>query len=164
MKKSNFYNQNDYQIDLRMSKEYIDEDMGLFIYLFSINITSSKKDIYGESLPNEKEFVEPIKLSAFISLPKSETYKLGNTMINNETIETIKIGVYLDELEKTNSDPKRGDYILYDDNQTKRFFEINTITNITTNNQMFNYKPFFKEITATYVKDYKLPQNLKNYV
>ena len=159
-----YYNQKDFQIDLRMSKDYIDEDMGLFIYLFAINITASKKDIYGESLPTEKEFIEPVKLSAFVSLPKSEISKLGGTMLTNETIETVKFGIYLDDLEKVNSDPKKGDYILYDDNQTKRFFEINTITNITSSNQMFNYKAFFKEITATYVKDYRLPQNLKNYI
>jgi hypothetical protein len=159
-----YYNQKDFQIDVRMSKDYIEEDMGLFIYLFAINITASKKDIYGESMPSEKEFADPVKLSAFVSLPKSEISKLGGTMLVNETMETVKFGIYLDELEKVNSDPKRGDYILYDDNQTKRFFEINTITNITSSNQMFNYSPFFKEITATYVKDYRLPQNLKNYI
>lgn len=164
MAKTSYYNQKDYQVDLRMSKEYIDEDMGLFIYLFPINITASKKDIYGESMPSEKEFGEPLKLSAFISLSKSETSKLGGTMLTNESMETVKFGIFLDEIEKTNSDPKKGDFILYDDNQTKRFFEINTITNITTSNQMYNYKPFFKEITSTYVRDYRLPENLKNYI
>jgi hypothetical protein len=163
MAKTTYYNQKDYQVDLRMSKDYIDEDMGLFVFLFSINITSSKKDIYGESMPFEKEFSEPVKLNAFISLSKSETNKLGNNMLLNESMETVKFGIFLDELEKTQSDPKRGDFMLYDDNKTKRFFEINTITNITTSNQMYNYKPFFKEITATYVKDYRLPENLKNY-
>jgi hypothetical protein len=164
MAKTTYYNQKDYQVDLRMSKEYIDEDMGLFIYLFSISITESKKDIYGESMPSEKEFADPVKLNAFVSLSKSETTKLGNNMLVNENMESVKFGIFLDELEKTNSDPKKGDFILYDDNQTKRFFEINTITNITSSNQMYNYKPFFKEITATYVRDYRLPQNLKNYV
>lgn len=164
MAKTTYYNQKDYQVDLRMSKDYIDEDMGLFIYLFSINITASKKDIYGESMPSEKEFAEPIKLNAFVSLSKSETSRLANNMLVNENMESVKFGVFLDELEKTQTDPKRGDFILYDDNQTKRFFEINTITNITSSNQMYNYKPFFKEITATYVRDYRLPENLKNYV
>lgn len=164
MAKTPYYNQKDYLIDLRMSKDYIDEDMGLFIYLFSINITASKKDVYGESLPSEKEFAEPVRLNAFVSLSKSETSKLGGTMLVNETMETVKFGIFLDELEKTEVDPKKGDYVLYDDNQTKRFYEINTITNITSSNQMYNYKPFFKEITATYVKDYRLPENLKNYV
>lgn len=164
MAKTTYYNQKDYQVDLRMSKDYIDEDMGLFIYLFSISVTASKKDIYGESMPSEKEFAEPIKLNAFVSLSKSETTKLGNNMLVNENMESVKFGVFLDELEKTESDPKKGDFILYDDNQTKRFFEINTITNITSSNQMYNYNPFFKEITATYVRDYRLPQNLKNYV
>jgi hypothetical protein len=164
MARTSYYNQKDYQVDLRMSKDYIDEDMGLFIYLFSINITASKKDIYGESMPSEKEFAEPLKLSAFVSLSKSEISKLGNNMLINETMESVKFGIFLDELEKTNSDPKKGDFILYDDNQTKRFFEINTITNITSSNQMYNYKPFFKEITASYVRDYRLPENLKNYI
>ena len=86
MPKTPYYNQKDYLIDLRMSKDYIDEDMGLFVYLFSINITASKKDIYGESLPTEKEFAEPVKLSAFVSLSKSETSKLGNNMLINETM------------------------------------------------------------------------------
>jgi len=164
MAKTPYYNQKDYLIDLRMSKDYIDEDMGLFIYLFSINITASKKDVYGESLPSEKEFAEPVRLNAFVSLSKSEISKLGGTMLVNETMETVKFGIFLDELEKTDVAPKKGDYVLYDDNQTKRFYEINTITNITSSNQMYNYKPFFKEITATYVKDYRLPENLKNYV
>jgi hypothetical protein len=122
MAKTTYYNQKDYQVDLRMSKDYIDEDMGLFVFLFSINITSSKKDIYGESMPFEKEFSEPVKLNAFISLSKSETNKLGNNMLLNESMETVKFGIFLDELEKTQSDPKRGDFMLYDDNKTKRFF------------------------------------------
>jgi len=164
MARTSYYNQKDNQVDLRMSKDYIDEDMGLHIYLFSINITASKKDIYGESMPSEKEFAEPVRLNAFVSLTKSETSKLGNNMLINETMESVKFGIFLDELEKTNSDPKKGDFILYDDNQTKRFFEINTITNITSSNQMYNYKPFFKEITASYVRDYRLPENLKNYI
>jgi hypothetical protein len=164
MNRTTYYNQKDYQVDLRMSKDYIGEDMGLFIYLFSINITGSKKDIYGESMPNEKEFLDPIKLSAFISLSKSENSRLGGSMLLNENMETVKFGIFLDEIEKANFDPKKGDFILYDDNQTKRFFEINTITNITSSNQMYNYKPFYKEITSTYVKEYRLPQNLKNYV
>lgn len=164
MAKTSYYNQRDFQVDLRMSKDYIDEDMGLHIYLFSINITASKKDIYGESMPSEKEFAEPVRLNAFVSLTKSETSKLGNNMLINETMESVKFGIFLDELEKTEVDPKKGDFVLYDDNQTKRFYEINTITNITSSNQMYNYKPFFKEITASYVRDYRLPQNLKNYV
>ncbi len=164
MNRSTFYNQKDFETDIRMSKEYINEDMGLSIYLFSINITESKKDIYGESMPSEKEFLEPIKLSAFVSINKSEFSKLGNNMVANENMETVKFGIYLDEIEKLNLDPKKGDFILYDDNQTKRFFEVNTITNITTNNQMYNYKPFFKEVTSTYVKEYRLPKNLKNLI
>lgn len=164
MNRSTFYNQKDFEADIRMSKEYINEDMGLFIHLFSINITDSKKDIYGESMPSEKEFLEPIKLSAFVSISKSEFSKLGNNMVTNENTESVKFGIYLDEIEKLNLDPKKGDFILYDDNQTKRFFEVNTITNITTNNQMYNYKPFFKEVTSTYVRDYRLPQNLKNLI
>ena len=164
MARTKYYNQKDYEVDLRMSKDYIDEDMGLFVYLFPINVTASKKDIYGESMPSEKEFAEPIKLNVFISLSKSETTKLGNNTLVNETIESVKFGVFLDEIEKTNIDPKRGDFILYDDNQSKRFFEINTITNITSSNQMYNFKAFFKEITATYVREYRLPENLKNYV
>jgi hypothetical protein len=164
MSKTPYYNQKDYLIDLRMSKDYIDEDMGLFIYLFSINITASKKDIYGESLPTEKEFADPVKLSAFISLTKSEISKLGNNMLVNETMESVKFGIFLDELEKTQTDPKKGDFILYDDNQTKRFYEINTITNILSNNQMYNFKPFFKEMSASYVNDYRLPDNLKNII
>jgi hypothetical protein len=164
MNRTTFYNQKDFDADIRMSKEYINEDMGLFIYLFPINITGSKKDIYGESMPNEKEFLEPIKLSAFVSISKSEFSKLGSNMVTNENMESVKFGIYLDEIEKLNLDPKKGDFILYDDNQTKRFFEVNTITNITTSNQMYNYKPFFKEVTSTYVRDYRLPQNLKNLI
>lgn len=164
MAKTVYYNRKDFEVDLKMSKEYIDEDMGIFIYLFSLNITASKKDIYGESMPTEKEFSEPIKLNAFVSIDKSETSLLGNTMLANEDIKIVKFGIFIDDLEKTNADPKRGDFILYDDNVTKRFFEINTITNITTNNQMYNFKPFFKEVTSSYVRANKIPEYLKNYV
>jgi hypothetical protein len=164
MAKTVYYNRKDFEVDLKMSKEYIDEDMGIFIYLFSLNITASKKDIYGESMPTEKEFSEPIKLNAFVSIDKSETSLLANTMLANEDIKIVKFGIFIDDLEKTNADPKRGDFILYDDNVTKRFFEINTITNITTNNQMYNFKPFFKEVTSSYVRANKIPEYLKNYV
>jgi hypothetical protein len=162
MNRTSFYNQKDFEADIKMSKDYIDEDMGLTIYLYSVNITASKKDIYGESMPNEKEFLGPYKLSVFISIPPSEKTKIGGPMLVNENVETVKLGVYIDELDKLGIDIKRGDYILFDDNDTKRFYEINTITNFTTSNQMYNYKAFYNDITATYVKEYRLPQNLKN--
>jgi hypothetical protein len=162
MNRTTFYNQKDFEADIKMSKDYIDEDMNLFIYLFSINLTGSKKDIYGESMPNEKEYLDPVKLSVWISIPPSEKTKIGGPMLLNENVETVKLGVYTDELDKLGIDIKRGDLILFDDNDTKRFYEINTVTNFTTSNQMYNYKAFYNDITATYVKEYRVPQNLKN--
>ena len=164
MNRTSFYNQKDFNVDIRMSKEYINEDMGLFIYLFAVIVIESKKDIYGESLPSEKEFADPVKLSAFVSMPPSEISKIGGPMVVIENVESIKLGIYLDELDKLGVDPKRGDYLLYDDNDVKRFYEINTITNMTTSNQMYNYKAFYNNISATYVRDYRLPENLKNYI
>ncbi len=162
MNRTSFYNQKDFEADIKMSKDYVDEDMGLSVLLYQINITNSQKDIYGESMPNEKEFVGPYKLSVWISIPPSEKTKIGGSMLVNENVETVKLGVYIDELDKLGIVIKRGDYILFDDNDTKRFYEINTITNFTTSNQMYNYKAFYNDITATYVKEYRLPQNLKN--
>lgn len=162
MNRTEFYNQKDFEADVKMSKDYIDKDMSLSILLYQISITNSQKDIYGESMPNEKEFVGPYKLSVFISIPPSEKTKIGGSMLINENVETVKLGVYIDELDKLGIDIKRGDFILFDDNDTKRFYEINTITNFTTSNQMYNYKAFYNDITATYVKEYRLPQNLKN--
>ena len=162
MNRTKFYNQKDFEADIKMSKDYIDEDMGLSILLFQISMTNSQKDIYGESMPNEKEFLDPVKLSVWISIPPSEKTKIGGSMLVNENVETVKLGVYIDELDRLGIDIKRGDYILFDDNDTKRFYEINTITNFTTSNQMYNYKAFYNDITATYVKEYRLPQNLKN--
>lgn len=162
MNRTNFYNQKDFDVDIKMSKDYIDEDMSLSVLLYQINITKSQKDIYGESMPNEKEFLDPVKLSVWISIPPSEKTKIGGSMLLNENVETVKLGVYIDELDKLGIDIKRGDFILFDDNDTKRFYEINTITNFTTSNQMYNYKAFYNDITATYVKEYRLPQNLKN--
>jgi hypothetical protein len=164
MNRTSFYNQKDFEADIRMSKEYIADDMGLSIYLYSINIVESKKDIYGESLPNEKEFIGPYKLNVFISIPPSEKTKIGGSMLVNENVETLKLGVYIDELDKLGIDIKRGDYFSYDDNDSKRFYEINTVTNFTTSNQMYNFKAFYNDITATYVKDYRLPENLKNMI
>lgn len=164
MNRTQFYNQKDFEADIRMSKDYIDEDMGLSILLFQMNIVESKKDIYGESMPSEKEFLDPVRLSVWISIPPSEKSKIGGSMVVNENVETVKLGVYTDELDKLGIDIRKGDYILFDDNDTKRFYEINTITNFTTSNQMYNYKAFYNDITATYVKEYRLPQNLKNYI
>ena len=164
MNRTSFYNQKDFEADIRMSKEYIADDMGLSIYLYSINMVESKKDIYGESMPNEKEFLGPYKLSVFISIPLSEKTKIGGSMLVNENVETVKLGVYIDELDKLGIDVKRGDYFSYDDNDSKRFYEINAVTNFTTSNQMYNYKALYNDITATYVKDYRLPDNLKNMI
>jgi len=162
MARTPYYNQKDFEADIKMSKDYIDEDMGLSVLLYQISITNSQKDIYGESLPNEKEFNGPYRLSVWISIPPSEKTKIGGPMLVNENVETVKLGVYIDELDRLDIDIKRGDYILFDDNDTKRFYEINTVTNFTTSNQMYNYKAFYNDITATYVKEYRLPQNLKN--
>lgn len=165
MKKENlFYNKNDYELDLDMIKDYINQDMNLFVDLFSINIIESKKNLYGESFPNEKQFLEPIRLNVALEIEDSETTQIGNQMFINESLENISFGVFLDDITDLNIDPKRGDFVLYDDGNDKKFFEINTVTNITTNNTMYGHKPFFKTLTASFVKTSQIPTNLKNYV
>jgi hypothetical protein len=157
------YNQKDFELDVKLSKEYIYSDMGLYVYIFSLNIIDSVKDIYGESLPSEKEFLDPIKLSAFVNTNETTTTKIKNVLVD-QTIENVEFGLFIDDLKKYNLDPKRGDYLLYDDNNNKRFFQIDSITHITTNNNMNNYKEFYRYVKATYVKDYELPENLKNKI
>jgi len=164
MNRTNFYNEKDYLIDIKLSKEYLGSDMGLFINLFSLNIVSSKKDIYGESMPNEKEFLDAVRLNVYVNTTEAKTSKLGNGMFTDETSSDVTFGLYIDELTEKNLDPKRGDFILYDDNNVKRFYEIETITNITTNNNMNNFKNFYKLVKANYVKDYLLPDQLKTLV
>ena len=164
MNRSNFYNEKDFLIDMKLYKEYLGTDMGIFVYLFSLNIVNSKKDIYGESMPNEKEFLEPVKLNVYVNTTESKTSKLGNGIFTDESLSDVTFGLYIDELTEKGLDPKRGDFILYDDNNTKRFFEIETISNITTNNNMNNFKNFYKLVKSNYVKDYLLPDNLKNLI
>ena len=143
-----------------LSQEYFTEMNEFFILLFRIDIAKTKKDMYGETFPDDKVFLEPIKLNIVLTIDDSETTKVSRT-----TTESNKLtfGAYTKELEDKKIQILRGDYFIYDDKNNKRFYEITKVSNINTNNSVNGEKPYYVNVESIYAKNDKLPSYLKKY-
>jgi len=154
------FSDSDYNYMQNLAQEFFVDNNNFYITLFRVDIVNTKKDIYGETFPDDKQFLDPVKVNIILNVEDSETTKISNLTTESNKID---FGVFIKELEDKNIKILRGDYFIYDDKNAKRFYEINKISNINTNNSINGEKPYYYNISGVYVKNDKLPKYLKQY-
>ena len=152
------YNQNDFDYDTMMGREFWSVDSNFKVMLYRIDVVKTKThELYGAVYKNDKKFLTPIELTITLNIGNTTNNFLSQNGIVNESLESFKFGVYLQELEEKNCHIKRGDYVKYFDGRVERFFEVTTASNIDTNNSAYGFKPLYKTIECIYVKKDSLP-------
>lgn len=147
-----FYTEKDYDFFLNLSREYSDNNAIAKIILYRINTVKTKShSLYGESKSFQKEFLAPIELNVTMETSETTTEFMGKSSIYNEKINSLKFGVYIQELEEKNVTINRGDFFLYNDGEKDRQFEITKVDNIKSNNSSLGFKPAYVLIESTMV-------------
>lgn len=146
------YNVEDFNYQQMMTQTYFNTYVSWKIMLHRINTIKSVKDnIYGQSKPSEKEFLIPIEITIVPTMGDLEIEYKGKDGINNQKINNFTFGVYKEELKNKNVTIKNGDFVVYNDGETNRTYEVINVTELDTNNTAYGFKPFYKNVKCKLV-------------
>jgi len=156
-----FMSDNSFDLEVMYGREYLKTDMPFVVKYYRIDIIKTKVDeLYDESKPADKKFFPPVKLNVMLEIEDGETKFLSENGIPRNDTGHLKFGVFQKELDEKKVEVSRGDYVSFNySGENERFYEIDEADNIndTTSKTIAGYKPFYRLITATQVKEDVLP-------
>lgn len=163
--KSGFYKEKDYQNELKALRNYWTKDVGFQVALFRIDIVKSTvTNIYGESRAKNKKFLPPVSLVVSFQIGATTNRFMAKSGVNKQEYESFDFNVFIAELEEKEIVINAGDYVLFNDGQVARLFEVNTISNINTTNTIGGFRPFFQHISATLKLGDTVPVELTEFI
>lgn len=160
------YKQKDYDYERMMIKSYYTNDVKFTVIIFRVNGGSTQTTgnirYMGESRSRAKSFHEPVELTARIKAGSASFKFIAGSGVQKQEYDDFSFNLFLSDLEDKNISIKAGDFVLFNDGDQKRFFEIKTITTLNTGNGGHGYKPVFNKVTAALRTDASIPNDLKN--
>lgn len=149
-----YYGEKDFQSDISFIGEFYTDDNRFKITLYRVDLNKSKVDnIYNETKAKDKKFMVPVELAIAINSFVVEQNFLGKGGVFNEKIDEFMFSILNDEIESKNIKINKGDFLKYNDGSRERFFEINKVTNIQSDNTIAGFKPYFTKIECKMVKN-----------
>lgn len=150
-----FFDHQDFQLDIDIAKELIEDDMNMKVVLYRIDRTKSNFDIYGESSPREVRYQSPVELTVIPLLDKAEnkTYAPNGSMRYQEH-GMLTFNVLTDHLNEIDVDISYGDIIGYSYTETElKYFEVMDDGKINADNKhtYYGYKPYYRTIKCVVV-------------
>lgn len=152
-----FFSQSDFDLQVQIGKEYLHGDLNMKLVLYRVDREKTDIDnIYGEVGSNEIKFLPPIEFNGLVKIeePKNNSYKNGLLRYNEPGNLTIYI--YLSHLEELNIEIKYGDYIGYQESDSKiRYYTVVNDGRVIADNKhkMFGVKPYYTTILCSYVQE-----------
>ncbi len=155
-REGDFFKMKDISFEVKIGREYLEQDAPATVYLYQIDISKTDNDdIYGETHASEKVTKPRIELRVKLNVEDSETVFLGDSGISKEVAGDLTFTVYNKELEEKKAEIKRGDYIgMVDNNGGMRFYEVrkNDQINAANKRSLGGIKSFYREIKCSYVQ------------
>ncbi len=149
-----FYDEKDFNYEMSLVDEFYTDDIRFKILLYRVNVSTSKvTNIYNESKAKDKKFLTPVELNIATSDYVIENNFLNKGGIFNESIKEFKLSILMSELEEKNVIINRGDFLKWNDGQVERYFKINSVSNINSDNTAYGYKPFYILIECQLAKE-----------
>lgn len=158
-----FMSQNSFDLDVMYGRNFLQTDNAQEVILYKINIIETKShNLYGQTKAKDKKFMSPVRLSVMVNVDasKQEFYGSNQGGIVRDDTGNLSFGIYLKELEEKQVDIDRGDIIEYNmSGEKNRYYEVENANNVTdeTNKTIGGFKPYFKRVTATPVKEDVIP-------
>lgn len=122
-----FFSEEDFKLELEMSREFIEGDGNFTIILYRVDrVKTEYDDLYGESTSNGLKYLPPIELKVmpFLDEPNNKSYN------NNGSLRYLQDGnftfsIYQAQLDELNVEINHGDYIGYPVTETEvRYFTV----------------------------------------
>jgi hypothetical protein len=148
-----WYDQLDYDLDLDMSKEFLENDANFRVVLFRVDRANTNyDDVYGESDTNEIRFLSPVEvIVSALQVGESElkNYGAGNGSLSYKDRGALQFGVLTSTLKGMDVDIRRGDFIGY--NYSEDGLAYYTVTDDGRMNQdnkhtRFGIKPYYRTV------------------
>lgn len=154
---SKFFSQDDFDLNIQMGEEYLKGDVNMKIILYRVDREKTDVDnVYAEVGTDKTKFFPPVEISArvLVEAPKNSAYKQG--LVHYLEPGNLVFNVYINELNTLKVDIKYGDYIGYQESETKiSFYTVTNDGKVVSDNKhnMFGYKPYFRTITCAIAQD-----------
>jgi len=149
-----FYSEDDFDLDIEMGREAIEEDNNFVVVLFRVDRqTTLFDDLYGESKSDDIRYKTPVELKV---MPTLEQAKIGSYN-DNGTLKNLEDGnltfeIFQQQLEELNVEITYGDYVGYSiDEDTMRYFSVanDGLKNYDNENTIMGYKSAYRKIVCT---------------
>lgn len=154
-----FFGKEDYEYELKMGKDYIEQDLNMTVVLYQIDRLLTNTDyVYGETQPNEIKYKTPVELHCIYKIDKASNnaYVKHNNSARYKQTGNIEINIYERSLEEMECDINIGDFIGVPINETTiQYFEVMDDGKKNWSNQesMWGYKPFWRKIKGSEIDE-----------
>ena len=109
-----FYDHESYLFEMELGRNYIEQDMGQAVILYSVNVQETQTDaVYGESSPSSVEFLPPIEIPCVyeIEQPELKSYDKTKQLGTYNKIGKLTFSYYKETIDELGVEVKKGDYI-----------------------------------------------------
>jgi hypothetical protein len=153
---SRYYDDIDYQTDLDMAMEVINEDANFRVVLYRIDrVNSNSDDVYGESESREIRFLSPVELNVLPKLDDAENKTYGdNGSLRYQEHGNLVFTVLNKELSDKNVKISYGDIIGYSTSEKDmKYFEVFDDGEINVDNAstMYGFRSYFTTVQCVTV-------------
>lgn len=154
-----FYSESDFQFDMEIGKNYLEEDVNQTVILYQVDLEKTNLDVvYNESKKDAIVFKTPVELHVIYEIeePSLQSYDKTKNLGTYVKSGKLKFGVYQETLDELECDIKIGDYIGIVVSTDR--IEFYTIINDGRNNfdnahTTFGYKSAYRSIEAAPVDE-----------
>lgn len=149
-----FYSEEDFNLDMDLASEYINNDVNFKVTLYRIDLTNTTTNVYGETKATNIVYHEPIELNVYgLSIEPSDAKTLAGGKIKYNDFGNLKFTISTHEFTKKDVDVKQGDIVAYNisESLTKFFEVVDDGRMVYSSQQMFNgYKSIYRDIACVH--------------
>ena len=149
---SKFFSGRDFDLEIRMSREFVEGDGHFKVVLYRVDRDLTPSDIYNEARKGEVVYKTPVEISVMplIAEPENKTFN-GNGSLRDLQDGTLSFSVYNAHLQELDVEISYGDYIGYPVTETEvRFFSVvnDGIKNYDNKHTIYGYKGAYRTIVC----------------
>ncbi len=153
---SRYYDEIDFELELDMAKEVIEEDANFTVVLYRVDmVNSNNDDVYGESNSREIRFLPPVELKVLLNISESDNKSYGeNGSLRYQEYGNLTFTILTKQLKNKGIDINYGDIIGYSDREDNlKYFEVFNDGKINSDNAhtQFGYKSYYRTISCVVV-------------
>ena len=152
-----FFGADDYNLDISMGIEWLENDLNFRLVLYRIDREKTKTDdVYGETAEDGIKFHAPVEFKGFVQIEQPENVDYASSKMTQMEPGNLKVGVYQKHLDELGIDIEHGDYIGYYETEDRvRYYSVVNDGRIVSDNRHTygGYKPFYRSIVAAPVND-----------